>query len=325
MSETGSPIPKKMGSKTFAKSDVDNILISADTNFAYFYKTEEKYKGMYDRFNQDFSLFLSKLPNTAAKKYVNEVFNRNLIFLGINQLAKTEGFFSKAVFDGESLSGIVIDIKDLDINVLTGETKNIDDCIYAVYYSFIKSAVVLNKSGIKSDKKLQEMLAQYLYLVVISTLDSKSLLNTPKQKFFTKIICYYAFYRYFIKETFAATTRKLEKIFEENKDMFEEFKSKFKDIDKYDSVKDIPKMLIDSKVLIIDPNMFIIGLVKKFKQYGFYSILGSLDMFIAFVITCKYPFELFPQCSSMNSELQNKIEEAMVPYMKKVKFGISKM
>jgi hypothetical protein len=220
----------------------------------------------------------------------------------------------------DSLSGIVIDIKDLDIDIKTGETKNIDDCIYAAYYSFLKAAVILNKSGIKADKKLQEMLAQYLYLLILSTLDSKATINTPKQKFFVKIICYYAFYRYFIKETYSSTVKKLTKTFEENKEYFDEFKDRFKDIEKYDSVKDIPKMLIDTKTLILDPNMFIISLVKKFKQYGFYSILGSLDFFIAFVVTCKYPFELFTPNSSMNNEVQNKIEETMIPYMKKVKF-----
>lgn len=311
----------KSTTKTFAKSDVDNILISAETNLLYFYKTGEKHKVAYERFNKDFSLFLSKLPNTPAKKYVTELFNRDLIFLGINQLAKTEGFFSKAMFIDDGLSGVVIDVKDLDIDVNTGETKNIDDCIYASYYSFIKASVIANKSGIKADKKLQELLAQYLYLLILSTLDAKSSINSPKQKFFTKIICYYAFYRYFIKETYAATVKKLEKIFVDDKEYFDEFKLRFKDIEKYDSIKEIPKMLIDTKTIILDPNVFIINLVKKYKQYGFYSILGSLDMFIAFVVTCKYPFELFTPNSSINGELQNKIEEAIIPYMKKVKFN----
>ena len=309
--------------KTFAKSDIDNILISKETSFAYFFKTEEKYKPMYTRFNNDFGLFINKLPNTFAKKYVGEVFNRDLIFLGINQLVKTEGFFSKPVFNNDSLTKIVLDIKDLEININTGETKNIDDCIYATYYSFLRAAVVLNRSEIKGDKKLQELAAQYLYLIVLSVLDAKTSVNTPKQKFFVKIISYYAFYRYFIKETYAATIRRLDKIFSESQEMYDEFKPKFKEIEKYESVKDIPKMLIDTKVSIIDPNMFIINLIKKYKQYGFYCILGALDMFIAFVVTCKYPIELFTQNSSLNGDLQNKIEEAMVPYMKKVKFGTS--
>ena len=312
-------------SKTFAKSDIDNILLSSKTKFIYFEKDKEEFKQMYSRFNNDFSLYLSKLPSTPAKKYVNELFNRNLIFLGLNQISKTEGFFSKVVSTDDTLTGIVLDIKDLEIDISTGETKNIDDCIYATYYSFLKAAVILNKSGIRNDKKLLEMLAQYLYLIIISTLDSKSNLNTPKQKLFVKIVCYYAFFRYFLKESYSLTLRRLENIFESNKDEFIEFKPKFKDIEGYTSIKDIPKMLIDTKVSILDPNMFIISLVKKFKQYGFYCILGPLDFFIAFVITCKYPFALFTDNSSLNGELQGKIEDAMIPYMKKVRFGISKM
>jgi hypothetical protein len=315
-------MPKLEKSKTFAKSDIDNILISKEAGFVYFLKTEEKYKPMYDQFNQDFSLYLSKLPNHAAKKYVSEIFGRNLIYLGLNQLAKTEGFFSRAVVnDEDGLKGIVLDIKDLDIKMNTGETKNIDDCIYASYFSFLKAVTVANKMVIRNDEKLHEMLAQYLYLLVISSMDSKSTINTPKQKFFVKIICYYAFYRYFIKERHPLTIKILRNIFDDGKDLFEEFEPRFKDIEKYDSVKDIPKMLIDSKVLIIDPNTFIINLVKKYRQYGFFCILGSLDMFIAFIITCKYPFELFSDAGALNSDLQNKIEDHMVYYMKKIKFG----
>lgn len=322
MSNEDSPTAKL---KSFAKSDIDNILLSSRTSIIYFEKNDPKFKALYERFNQDFSLYLNKLPNTPAKKYVTEVFNRDLVYLGINQLARSEGFFVKVMDFGDSLSAIVLDIKDLEIDIKTGETKNIDDCIYAAYYGFLKATVIANKNGIRGDKKLLEMLAQYLYLIVISTLDSKSSFNTQKQKFFVKIICYYAFYRYFIKESFSLTVKRLEAIFSDNSEEFQEFKPKFKDIEKYESVKDIPKMLIDTRISIVDPNTFIISLIKKFKQHGFYCILGPLDLFVSFVITCKYPFALFTENSSLNSDLQNKIEEAMIPYMKKVKFAMNKL
>lgn len=318
-----SEIPKSLVSaeKAFAKSDIDEILVSQTTGLIYYSKNRSDEKVVYERFNQDFGLYLNKLPNSPAKKYVSEVFNRGLVYLGINQIAKSEGFFSKVMHSEGSLNGIVVDVKDLDIKFPSGETKNIDDCIYAVYYSYIKFAVLTNKPSIKTDYKLQELLAQYLYLVVISILDSKANLGTPKQKFFTKLVCYYAFYRYFIKETYTSTLRKLDKIFSDDRELYDEFKFKFKDIEKYDSVKDIPKMLIDTKVSIMDPNIFIINIIKRFKQFGFYSILGTLDYFIPFVITCKYPFELFPPNSALNVDLQNKIEDIMIPYMKKVKFN----
>jgi hypothetical protein len=132
------------------------------------------------------------------------------------------------------------------------------------------------------------------------------------------MICFYAFYRYFIKETYTSALRKLRKAFDE--EVFVEFEPRLKDIERYDSVKDIPKMLIDTKVSIVDPNVFVVNLIKKFKQYGFYCVLGPLDMFIGFAITSKYPFELFVN-GSINSELQTKLEDHMIQYMKKVKFS----
>jgi len=319
MTDDTKKLPQSDSSKTFAKTDIDNILLSKFTGLFYFYKNNEDNKPVYEKFNQDFGLFLSKLPNHAAKKYTSEVFNRDLVYLGSTQLAKAEGFFSKVITnDSDDLKAILLDIKDLDINIKTGETKNIDDCIYATYFSFIRAAVIANKVAIKSDYKLQDMLAQYLYLLVSSTLDSKTTLSTPKQKLFVKMICFYAFYRYFIKETYTSALRKLRKAFDE--EVFVEFEPRLKDIERYDSVKDIPKMLIDTKVSIVDPNVFVVNLIKKFKQYGFYCVLGPLDMFIGFAITSKYPFELFVN-GSINSELQTKLEDHMIQYMKKVKFS----
>ncbi len=305
---------------TFASSEIDDILITKQSNFVYFQKTDEKYRDMYDRFTQDFGLFLGKLPNHPAKKYVSEVFNRNLVFLGINQLTKNEGFFSKIVVENNSLSKIVLDIKDLEVDVTTGKTKNIDDCIYATYFSYLKSAVILNKTLIKKDDDLHNLLSQYLYLLVLTVLNSKATINTQKQKMFIKIICYYIFYRYYLKEKFGQTVKVLEKIFKDSKDIFEEFKPSFKEIEKYISIKDIPKILIDTNILITDPNLFIVSVVKKFKMYGFYSIFGSLDTFISYIVSSKYPFELLNINNNINTDLQNKIENLMIPYMKKVKF-----
>lgn len=319
-------IPKKSFIKNFADSDIDKILVSGESDATYFKKTSPGNNTLYEKFNQDISMFLSKLPTSPAKKYVTELFNRDLIYLGSMQIAKNEGFFSKLVVDtDDKLKAIILDVRDLDIDIKTGDTKNIDDCIYASYFSFIKASVILNKALVRNDKELLDYLAQYFYLLIMYTIDAKSNISSPKQKSFTRIICYYAFYRYFLKETFASSVRIIKKSFEKEKDVFDEFEPRLKEIEKYVSIKDIPKMLIDTKVLVFDPNTFIVNLLRKFKQYGFYCVLGPLDMFVAFTITSKYPFELFTENSSLNTDLQTKIEDILIKYMRKVKFSSIKM
>lgn len=306
-------------SKGFSKSDIDNILLSKTVGSFYFYKNTDKNKPVYDNFNNDFSMFLSKLPSNLVKKYVTEIFNRDLIYLGSTQLAKSEGFFSRIdLTDNDELRMVILDVKELDIDVKTGDAENIDDCIYASYFSFIRACIIANRVVIKTDYKLHDLLSQYLYLIVLSVLNSKNLISSAKQKLFIKMICYYAFNRYFIKDSFSVTIKKLKNSFDTS--IFEEFYPRLKDINKYESVKDIPKMLIDSKVLTIDPNVFTIELIKRFKQYGFLCIYGPLDMFAAFSIVSKYPFSLIEK-GQVGEDLQGNIEDHMTQYYKKLRFS----
>ena len=302
--------------KDILRGDISNVLVHKR-------KTNDKEnKTFYAKFDEDFLLYLNKLPNNNVKKYVSEVFNRNLVTIGQNKLTKDTGLsFVKIVTKSEALKYINLDTKEFGIDLETGQSDNIDDCIYATYFGFTRFAVVSNRTNIKKDAKLQQMLAQYLYQIFMSVIDTKNI-DTPKQKFYIKMLSYYIFYRHFIRETSAATIKILRNIFKlkEEKDLIDEFKPLFKDIEKYTSVKDFAKILIDCHVIPIDPNMFSIKLLKKYKQYAFYCIYGSLDMFIALTTITKYPFEMFANVPTINNSIQDDVEKIMVGYMRKVKF-----
>ena len=302
-------------------STLKDILITDETDITSYKKTGNVGKEIYKKFNEDYLLYLSKLPNNNVKKYVSEVFNRDLIYFGQNQLVKNVGLnFAKVVIDDNKLRKINLDTKEFGIDLRTGECKNIDDCIYATYFAFIRFAVVANRTNIKKDDKLQKLLAQYLYQIFMSVIDT-SKVDTSKQKFYIKMVSYYIFYKHFIRETSAATIKILKKIFKDDKDLLDEFKPMFKDIEKYKSVKDFAKILLDTHVFPVDPNVFSINLLRKYKQYAFYCIYGSLDMFIAFSIITKYPFELFENIPTINTTLQESIEKEMISYMRKVKYN----
>jgi len=302
-------------------STLKDILITDETDITSYKKTGNVGKEIYKKFNEDYLLYLSKLPNNNVKKYVSEVFNRDLIYFGQNQLVKNVGLnFAKIAISDDKLRKINLDTKEFGIDLRTGECRNIDDCIYATYFAFIRFAVVANRTNIKKDDKLQKLLAQYLYQIFMSVIDT-SKVDTSKQKFYIKMLSYYIFYKHFIRETSASTIKILKKIFKNDKDLFDEFKSMFKDIEKYKSVKDFAKILLDTHVFSVDPNVFSINLLRKYKQYAFYCIYGSLDMFIAFSIITKYPFELFENIPTINITLQESIEKEMISYMRKVKYN----
>jgi hypothetical protein len=306
--------------KDILRGNVSDVLIHYRKD-----KTDsEENKKIYEQFDKDFSLYLDKLPKNNIKKYVSEVFNRELVTIGQNKITKgvSLGFVKIVTLDnsGNILKAINLDTKEFGISLKTGETNSIDDCIYATYFGFTRFAVVANRTSIKKNSELQQMLAQYLYQIFMSIIDTKKV-DTPKQKFYIKMLSYYIFYRHYILETSAATIKILRNIFKNEKELIDEFFPMFKNIEKYTSVKDFAKILIDCHIIPIDPNIFSISLLKKYKQHAFYCIYGSLDMFIAFTIITKYPFEMFANTPIVNKSIQNDVEEIMVKYMRKIKFG----
>jgi hypothetical protein len=299
----------------------DDILKSPEINVIQYDKNSTpESKETYDKFNSDFGLYLSKLPSNNVKKYVTEIAGRDLIYLGHNQISKDVGInFASVVVDDNRLKKIILDAKEFGINFGDYQTCDIDGCVYATYFAFIRAAVLLNSIEIKNNKKLQELLAQYLFQIFISVVDTSSM-DTVKQKFYFKMMSYYTFYRHYMRETSAGTLRILRNIFKDERELIEEFLPYYKQIDKYSSVKDFPKILLDTKIMQISPNIFQINFLKKFKQHAFYCVYGSLDMYIAFSIITVYPFDIFNNVPTINNSIQKDIEKIMVTYLRKVNF-----
>jgi len=304
---------------------LSGILSSEPADVLIYPRITPKNKETYERFDQDFATYLSKLPNNNVKKYVSEVFDRKIIHIGQNQLSKGVNLnFARVIFNdketADKLKRIVLDAKEFGIKMPSGECDNIDECIYASYFAFIRCAVVQNRTDIKKNEKLQNLLAQYLYQIFISLIDTSNI-DTAKQKFFIKFLAYYIFYRHFIRETYASAVKIVTKNFPDDKDFINELLPVLKEVSKYESVKDFPKILIDTHTISTDPNLFSINLLKKYKQHAFYCVYGSLDMFIAFTVITKYPFELFVNTPTVNTSVQKEVEEIMIPYMRKVTFS----
>ncbi|MFW5799508.1 MAG: hypothetical protein ACOCV8_01735, partial [Spirochaetota bacterium] len=135
--------------KYFSDTDINKLLLKGDKNLILLRKSKETLP-IYNRLNEDIKLYLSKLPNSIAKKIVNDLYNRDKIYI-VTSTSKTEtGVISRAFMDNK-LMGIGLISNELDIDLKTGESSDIDECIYAAYQGMIRASCVLFQDKIKKD------------------------------------------------------------------------------------------------------------------------------------------------------------------------------
>ena len=306
--------------KKFNKSSIDAVIEKGSTLSAVMPKSEQ-YKEVYDNFNEQFKLYLSKLPNSKMKQQVTLVFNRGLIYLGTTTSNSQSGIYCRPLQDNTHTYAYVLLTNQVDIDLKTGDVKNIDEAIFSSYQGIIRDTIISFKEPIKKDIDLNKLLATYFYLTVLKALGKENIYN-EKQKNFIYIVCLYAYYRSFLEQRAGAAQSIIERHFRNESllQYYEEFLPRFKDIDKYSEIKDLPKMLIDAKIIIEPPNSIMMFLIKSLKLNGFYSLIGSLDLLVSMAILSKYPTEMFTRYSLTSEKIQNNIEDIIIKYSAKIKY-----
>jgi len=322
---THSRIDKLFPPRRFNDSSVSNMLATREKNI-YVIERSEKYQSAYDTFDELFKVYLIKLPGNNVKKYVSNIFDKRLIFLGTSTSAKNDAVFARLFLPDTKLNGVVLDSNILDIDVSTGETSNIDDCIYASYHGLVRAAVLVNKNIISKNKDLHKLLINHMYRIFLRVVGQGSIYN-EKQKNFIYMTCAYSFYRHFLKQRHPLAISNVKR---DHKDLFksediEEFSESMKRISRYDSTKDIPKILIDLKLYQDSPAKAMIKLLEILGNSGTFSLIGGLDQFIAMTILSKYPTNLFPKTSTSNQKVHDAVENMIVKYIDKLSYQSTRL
>ena len=305
----------------FAVSPVSDILKTGEYNIAWCNKDEED-KDMYSLFNENFKLFLTKMQAGNVKKYVEFAFNKGLVFVGISK-GKNPVFSRLLLSKTDKIAGIVLDSSDLDIDLRTGDTPNIDDCIYAVYFSLIRSAILLNKTEIQKDRELHRNLSIYLNQIFLRSLGKGTIYN-DKQKNAILITCIYIYHRHYLQQKHTSALSFLKRHYSNIVDQttLENIYPLLESTSKYNAIQDIPKILIDLKIITVNPNIVTMNLLKNLGTPGFYNLIGPLDVYAGFVVLSRHPSGLFPRTSLISDKLHKNVENILVKYLNKVQYDI---
>lgn len=312
---THSKIDKLFPPRRFNDSSVSGMLATREKNI-YVIERSEKHADTYKTFDEIFSVYLNKLPGNNIKKYVTNLFNKKLVFIGTSTSSKNDTIFSRIFLPTTKLNGIVLDSNILDIDVSTGETNNIDDCIYATYYGLVRASILTNKDAVSKNKDLHKLLINYIYRIFLRVVGQSAIYN-EKQKSFMNMACAYSFYRHFLKQrhplALSSAKRDFNNIFD--KEVISEFLDSMKNISRYDSTKDIPKILIDLNIYHEAPGKIMIKLLEILGNPGMYSLIGGLDQLIAMAILSKYPTNLLSKAALTNQKVHETIEKIVTKYI----------
>ncbi len=300
--------------KYFKSDDKDLHIMKQTLNAVLIYPGD--YPDLYTQFYDDLSLFITKVGTNPAKLAVQELINRKLIYI-VRHLAKTKsGLFGGCVFNGDKLVGIGLDLMELDIDPVSGKTDSIDDCFYAAYFHFIRSAILLNVSEIKSNIKLHSYLITFLYYLLLKIIRFGIL---PKQKDLLLIVSGYFFHRFYLGQNHKLSLENTYKI--TNTPLKDEVVNLVKIFESYTRIEDIFKAIIDFNISNESPSKLMMMALTTLKSSTFYGLTTSLDYFCALAIISRYPFSLTASISSMD-KLQAQIEQQISPLISKVKFDV---
>ena len=317
-----SDVDKSFKSYFFSDSDVNSILQDNEQKILIMFD-DKKNAERYSAFREDFVLYLSKLPNSIMKQQVQNLYNRNLIFLGISKIKSDNVFVRLLLMTDEKLAGVVLDTQQLNIDPESGKSETIDECVYASYFGLIRAAVLLNKESVQRDKDLHKLMTTYLYLLVVKAIGAGKIYS-EKHRNFIHILVIYIYYKNYLKQKHSSIISTIEREYEKvvgGKEILDEFLPSLENLEGYSTIKDLPKILIDTKIYGDPPNNLIVALIKILKPIGFYALLGSLDYFIGLVVISKYPVDFFSRESCISQKVQDGIEEIMDGYMNKVKYS----
>ncbi len=283
--------------------------------------TDFNYKNFYELFN----LYLKKMPNNNVTKYSKSIIDRNGVFVGLHggvSGSKISIFSRVLITSSSKLGGIVLDSKFLEINE-NGQTDNIDNCIYATYFSLIRTAILCNEKEIKLDFDFHNMCISYIYYAILKAIGGVQTLSKV-QLDGVYLICSYLYLRQHLELSHSSALSRISRLYKTILDptTVETYIKEFELLSKYKLIKDIGKALIDIKIINKDPNKVLISLIQIYGKEYFYNLIGPLHFLTGVIVLGNYPTDLFDKPITINTKIQNKVEFFITKYIDKISYSI---
>jgi hypothetical protein len=134
-----------------------------------------------------------------------------------------------------------------------------------------------------------------------------------------KFIVGIMYYKFFVKLDFnLAKEKALRVVSNQFQAEFDDFKD-IKLLDKYTTIKDITKALVDLKVLFTNTNELMYNWVSSLKTISLLSVTDNFEFLIAGIIASQYSTDILKPLL-LNRSLQQQVELSIQPFYDRVGF-----
>ena len=270
------------------------------------YFDRREIKDVQKKFIEELTLQTSKFPKSFAKECVEKSLEKNLIYLGRNIDGGKSGIYGRPLIIKDKLSGILLEITNLDIDISTGNSLSIDDCFYATYFIYLRAIVLINRISIRNDNELHTLCQDALFFLFLRLL-SQQISFGDKEKTILKLILVYFYNKFLLYEQHPLCVKNSLEVLKNTDIDKSVFKPRIDNFKRYSSIKDIFKAMADLGLIYDNPNNYILIILRKLKPFGFHAITTSTDYLIALLIVSIYPVN-FVGLTGYNPAIQNKIE-----------------
>lgn len=261
---------------------------------------------IYTKLYDDLDLYVKKLPNDISSKYVKKIIDLKMVYIAKSSHTAIQP--SYAFIPSDKLSGVFLNSDTLEIDIETGETLQIDECILGIYAAVIKASVVVNAKKVMTDTVLHKQLITYLNFLFLRQLKFSAF--TDVQRHFVFYASAYVFYRHFLRKNHSATVSLIKNEFPELNSDNNVFDSpNIELLKKYDSIKYIGNILLTLNIIHENPKHVLFGLLKSMNRLSFYSIVSNIDTLIVSIILSTYPSTLYSKSLVKTLKNQTMLEK----------------
>jgi len=300
------------------KNSKNELLAQLEKKVAVILRTSSN-KLIYDTFDNNLQTYLLKIPNSNCKKIVSNLLTDKRIYIVSNISKSKNGVYGVVLLSSaDKVGGVGLEATNLNIDIKTGETPDIDNCVYCAYQQYIRAGVYTQYNSLKADWELHKLVLQYLQLVYMRAIGGSTSFN-DKRKNLLKLVLYYFYIRFGLNKDHPLA---IERAYQQTdlEDLYKEFKQQFDLFKRYTSFNDIFKAIKDLGIVgTTSVSTMMLDTVKKYTIGGYYAITSTLDMFISTAVATLYPLRYLTNLQ-VNANLQKKIENKALAYCKKIKF-----
>lgn len=291
----------------------DSLLIKLEKLFLILPRSEgiEVYKN----FDDQIKTYLSKISG-PSKDVVSQLLDRGAILMLINSKKSSNILGAKSSTPDSKLLFVGGECSIFDVEITNGDIGNIEELVNQLYYQFIRH-VIDTTPEIQKNQDIHPLLIQWYVFLLLKSLRIPTLVDKKVEvlKYITGIM----YYKHFLNmDPYLAKEKSLSLV---DSRFQKEIESIVPDVFilKYTDIKDIIKLIIDTKLAFDTPNNLTYHMLNSLKVVSFLSITSTFSHLLASIIASLSSIDFYKPLL-INKPIQEHIENILTPYFTKVKY-----